>query len=78
MVSDENEEVHEQRVALLGPWKLMVDNRGSTNLFNRSEDPGELENVILTPHIAGVTSESNVRVSAATARNVRRVLELRT
>ncbi|MEM7224983.1 MAG: hydroxyacid dehydrogenase [Pseudomonadota bacterium] len=34
-----------------------------------------LDNVILTPHIAGVTRESNVRVSAATARNVRRVLE---
>jgi (S)-sulfolactate dehydrogenase len=31
-------------------------------------------NLILTPHIAGVTEESNARVSAATARNVRRVL----
>lgn len=30
--------------------------------------------VILTPHIAGVTQESNVRVSAVTAENVRRVL----
>ena len=34
-----------------------------------------LPNLILTPHIAGVTSESNVRVSAVTAANVRRVLE---
>jgi (S)-sulfolactate dehydrogenase len=34
-----------------------------------------LENVLLTPHIAGVTHESNVRVSQATAENVRRVLE---
>lgn len=33
-----------------------------------------LQNVILTPHIAGVTEESNVRVSAVTAQNVRRVL----
>jgi (S)-sulfolactate dehydrogenase len=29
-----------------------------------------LENVILTPHIAGVTEESNARVSMVTARNV--------
>lgn len=34
-------------------------------------------NLILTPHIAGVTQESNVRVSAVTARNVLRVLEAR-
>lgn len=32
-------------------------------------------NLILTPHIAGVTEESNVRVSAVTARNVRDILE---
>jgi (S)-sulfolactate dehydrogenase len=31
-------------------------------------------NLILTPHIAGVTIESNVRVSAVTADNVRRAL----
>lgn len=34
-----------------------------------------LPNVILTPHIAGVTEESNVRVSGVTVANVRRVLE---
>lgn len=34
-------------------------------------------NLILTPHIAGVTQESNARVSAVTAANVRRVLERR-
>ncbi len=34
-------------------------------------------NLILTPHIAGVTEESNVRVSALTAANVRRVLKAR-
>ena len=34
-----------------------------------------LANVILTPHIAGVTAESNVRVSAVTAEQVRRALE---
>ncbi|MEH6627142.1 MAG: hydroxyacid dehydrogenase [Motiliproteus sp.] len=32
-------------------------------------------NLILTPHIAGVTDESNVRVSGVTADNVRRVLQ---
>lgn len=32
-------------------------------------------NLILTPHIAGVTVESNVRVSSVTAANVRRVLQ---
>ena len=31
-------------------------------------------NLVLTPHIAGVTQESNVRVSAVTADNVRKVL----
>jgi (S)-sulfolactate dehydrogenase len=34
-----------------------------------------LSNLILTPHIAGVTEESNVRVSAVTAANVRRILK---
>ena len=33
-----------------------------------------LSNVILTPHIAGVTAEANVRVSALTAEQVRRAL----
>lgn len=32
-------------------------------------------NLFLTPHIAGVTEEGNVRVSGVTADNVRRVLE---
>lgn len=32
-------------------------------------------NLILTPHIAGVTVESNVRVSSVTAANVRRILK---
>ncbi len=32
-------------------------------------------NLLLTPHIAGVTEESNKRVSAITAENVARVLE---
>jgi (S)-sulfolactate dehydrogenase len=34
-------------------------------------------NLILTPHIAGVTEESNARVSAVTVGNVRRILEKR-
>ncbi len=35
-------------------------------------------NLLLTPHIAGVTEESNVRVSRVTADNVRRVLTRQT
>ena len=34
----------------------------------------DIANLVLTPHIAGVTQESNVRVSAVTADNVRRAL----
>jgi (S)-sulfolactate dehydrogenase len=34
-------------------------------------------NLLLTPHIAGVTEESNVRVSDVTARNVVTHLERR-
>jgi (S)-sulfolactate dehydrogenase len=34
----------------------------------------EIPNLVLTPHIAGVTEESNVRVSWVTVRNVKRVL----
>mgnify|MGYP001828500042 FL=1 len=33
-----------------------------------------VHNLVLTPHIAGVTQESNIRVSAVTASNVRKVL----
>jgi len=36
---------------------------------------GDAPNLVLTPHIAGVTVESNQRVSQATMDNVRRVLE---
>jgi (S)-sulfolactate dehydrogenase len=34
-----------------------------------------LPNLVLTPHIGGVTIESNQRVSQVTMDNVRRVLE---
>jgi (S)-sulfolactate dehydrogenase len=34
-----------------------------------------LDNLLLTPHIGGVTLESNVRVSNVTMENIRRVLE---
>ena len=44
-----------------------------------SRDDGQkfvgVPNLILTPHIAGVTLESNRRVSQMTAENVRRVLD---
>lgn len=33
-----------------------------------------LDNILLTPHVAGVTTESNERISAITAENVMRVL----
>ena len=46
-----------------------------------TEEAGRLfagvPNLFLTPHIAGVTEEGNVRVSGVTAANVRRVLEQR-
>ena len=35
----------------------------------------EIPNLILTPHIAGVTEQSNQRVSALVAENVRRILK---
>jgi (S)-sulfolactate dehydrogenase len=35
----------------------------------------DVPNLLLTPHIAGITLESNARVSDVTARNVREVLE---
>ncbi len=38
-------------------------------------DMKKLKNLILTPHIAGVTIESNIRVSALTAKNIRQALE---
>lgn len=42
------------------------------------ENPfADVPNLILTPHIAGVTEESNRRASAVTAAHVRRVLERR-
>ncbi|MFD2262505.1 hydroxyacid dehydrogenase [Lacibacterium aquatile] len=41
---------------------------GAENVFP------DLPNLILTPHIAGVTEESNVRVSSVTAQNIRRAL----
>jgi (S)-sulfolactate dehydrogenase len=34
----------------------------------------DVPNLVLTPHIAGITGESNTKVSAVTADNVRRVL----
>jgi (S)-sulfolactate dehydrogenase len=49
-------------------------------VFDREPLPGGgplvgVPNLILTPHIAGVTEESNVRVSAVIARDVARALE---
>ncbi|MEJ2168230.1 MAG: NAD(P)-dependent oxidoreductase [Desulfobacterales bacterium] len=43
--------------------------RGAAEIF------AGLDNLLLTPHIGGVTLESNVRVSKVTMENVRRVLE---
>lgn len=52
------------------------------DVFEQEPLPGgsvfvDVPNIILTPHIAGVTEESNCRVSAVTADNVRRVLQER-
>ena len=35
----------------------------------------DIPNLVLTPHIAGITVESNQRVSQVTMKNVRRILE---
>ncbi|MEL0107947.1 MAG: hydroxyacid dehydrogenase [Rhodospirillales bacterium] len=50
------------------------------DVFEQEPLPAEnvfagVPNLILTPHIAGVTEDSNVRVSAVTVKNVRDVLE---
>ena len=37
----------------------------------------DVPNLVLTPHVAGVTAEANARVSALTVENVKRVLEAR-
>lgn len=37
----------------------------------------DVPNLILTPHIGGLTEQANVRVSSVTAENVRRILESR-
>ena len=37
----------------------------------------DVPGLLVTPHIAGVTEESNINVSAVTADNVRRVLQAR-
>jgi (S)-sulfolactate dehydrogenase len=34
-----------------------------------------VDNVVLTPHIAGLTAESNQRVSEVTVKNVQEVLD---
>ncbi|MBA4788293.1 MAG: hydroxyacid dehydrogenase [Rhizobiales bacterium] len=52
------------------------------DVFDREPLPGggplvDVPNLILTPHIAGVTVESNVRVSGVTAQAVARVLKER-
>lgn len=52
------------------------------DVFDREPLPGggplvDVPNLILTPHIAGVTVESNVRVSGVTAEAVARVLKER-
>jgi len=47
---------------------------GTRNVIDGAAVAAMKPGAILTPHIAGVTRESNVRVSAVTAENVRRVL----
>ena len=54
--------------------RAMIANARTTVVLAAASKFDSLPNLILTPHIAGVTAESNVRVSSATARAVREVL----
>ena len=65
----------------LGLWALRSGRLAGAALdvFEREPLPGDggfadVPNLLLTPHIAGVTRQSNRRVSALVAANVRRVL----
>lgn len=68
--------------ALAEALKAGVIGGAMLDVFDREPLPGGgplvgVPNLILTPHIAGVTVESNVRVSGVTAANVARVLKER-
>ncbi len=73
-IVDEHALVEALRAGRLGGAALDVYQSEplSSECGNRFRDA---PNLLLTPHVAGVTVESNLRVSAVTAANVRRVLE---
>ncbi len=69
---DERALVELLRSDALGGAMLDVFETAALPATSRFKD---VPNLILTPHIAGVTEESNVRVSSIVATGVRRVLE---
>jgi (S)-sulfolactate dehydrogenase len=71
-IVDERALVEQLRSGALGGAMLDVFETEPLPASSRFKD---VPNLILTPHIAGVTEESNVRVSAMVATGVRRVLE---
>ena len=71
-VVDERALVELLRSGVLGGAMLDVFETEPLPASSRFKD---VPNLILTPHIAGVTEESNVRVSSMVAIGVRRVLE---
>ncbi|MGB8327365.1 MAG: hydroxyacid dehydrogenase [Steroidobacteraceae bacterium] len=73
-VVDESALVHALRAGQLGGAALDVFEREPLDADAGRRFAG-LPNLLLTPHIAGVTEESNVRVSAVTAAAVLRTLD---
>ena len=50
---EKDHDVQVIRSATRGPWKLIVDNRASVELYNTDDDPGEKTNVIVeNPEVA--------------------------
>lgn len=72
-IVDEKALVHQIRIGQLGGAALDVFEREPLDPLNGALFEG-IERLILTPHIAGVTHESNRRVSQVTVENVLRIL----
>lgn len=73
-VVDEDALVAAMKAGTISGAALDVFEQEPLNAENGAKFKG-LSNLILTPHIAGVTDESNVRVSLVTAQSVRKHLE---
>lgn len=72
-IVDEEAVVAALRAGRLGGAALDVFDAEPVDAASGARFAG-VPNLILTPHVAGITAESNVRVSHVTADNVRRVL----